>query len=69
MVLRALGSPPVHARPAAARAAGVDLDLTVDLAYTLHAFGGFKYLTSTLGADPAYETEPFTSHWMQIQFE
>ena len=63
MVLRALGVPSAHGTLGKLR------DLvppqstsiwTVDLAYVLHAFGvRFKYLTSTLGADPAYESEPF----------
>lgn len=33
---------------------------TVDLAYALHAFGvRFRFLTATLGVDPAYKAEPF----------
>ena len=63
MVLRALGVPPVQCSLSKLRELVPPLSTsiwTVDLAYTLHAFGvRFKYLTSTLGADPAYEAEPF----------
>ena len=37
-----------------------DMARTVDLAYALHAFGvRFRFLTATIGVDPAYKDEAF----------
>ncbi len=39
---------------------------TVDLAYVLREYGvRFRYLTLTLGADPAYKSEPFYSEKLE----
>jgi len=63
MVLRALGVPAAECSlPQLRSVVGPSSTSiwTVDLAYALHAFGvRFRFLTATLGVDPAYKAEPF----------
>ena len=63
MVLRALGVQPAECSLDRLRALLPDKCTsvwTVDLAYVLHHFGvRFRFLTTTVGVDPAYQAEPF----------
>jgi hypothetical protein len=64
MILRALGVPAAECSLPQLRckltAPNLTSVWTVDLAYVLHSYGlRFRFLTTTLGADPAYAAESF----------
>ena len=63
MVLRALGMPPAECTLDRLRSLlppKCTSVWTVDLAYAMRHYGvRFRFLTTTVGVDPAYEAEPF----------